>query len=62
MSLFHVFRDINEIFHSDDLDKPDIPVKIELEDGRELVVTNVELVTNPETDEQIVWLEAKEDD
>jgi hypothetical protein len=61
MSLFHHFRAVSEIFHDDDLDTPDVPVKIELEDGRELVVTDAELQTNPETGEQIVWLEVKED-
>jgi len=62
MSLFHHFRDINEIFHDDDLDTPDVPVKIELEDGRELAVTGAELLTNEETGEQIVWLSVVEDE
>lgn len=61
MSLFHHFREISDIFHDDELDTPDVPVKIELEDGRELVVTSAELQTNEETGEQIVWLETKED-
>jgi len=62
MSLFHHFREVNEVFHSDELETPDIPVKIELEDGREMAVTGVELITNPETDEQVLWLSVVEDD
>ncbi len=56
MSIFKHYKAINEIIHGDDLEDYDAPVKIILEDGTELMVTDVTLETNDETNEQIVWL------
>jgi hypothetical protein len=56
MSIFKHYKAINELVHGDDLEDYDAPVKIILPDGTEVAVTDVELETNPETDEQIVWL------
>jgi hypothetical protein len=63
MSIFKHYKAVNELVMGPDSDLIDLdaPVKIELTDGTELVITDIEMVTNPETDEQVVWLKAVED-
>jgi hypothetical protein len=61
MSIFHLYKEANELVHGDDLDNLDAPVKVITEDGRELFVTSLELETNPETGEQVVWAKAVEE-
>lgn len=62
MTIFQLYKFVHDLIHNnDDLEDYDAPVKIELEDGRELLVTDFELITNPETEEQGVWLKATEE-
>lgn len=61
MSIFQHYKEINNLIHGDDLEDYDAPVKVELADGRELIVTSVALETNSDTDEQVVWLKAVEE-
>lgn len=60
MSLYSLSKEVNAALFEDDVDF-DAPVKIELPDGTELLVTHIEVLQNVDTDEQVVWLKVVED-
>jgi hypothetical protein len=56
MSIINHYKAVNDLIHNEpELEDYDAPVKIEVE-GQEYTVTGVQLETNPETNEQVVWL------
>lgn len=59
-SIYSISKELNEALFEADADF-DAPVKIELEDGTELTVTHIEVLTNADTDEQVVWLKVVEE-
>ena len=62
MSIFQHYKAVHDLIHNDDdLEDLDAPVKVILDDGRELLVNGLELETNTDTGEQVVWLKAVEE-
>lgn len=61
MTIFQLYRFVHDLIHNDDALDFDAPLKVELADGRELLVTNVDLLVNDETEEQMVWFKAVEE-
>lgn len=58
-NLLAISRQISELIHDEATDF-DAPVKIAIE-GKEYVVTDVELTVNEEDDTQVVWLAVVEE-
>jgi predicted DNA-binding ArsR family transcriptional regulator len=62
MSILNVYKELHALIHSDDeLEDYDAPVKILMDDGRELFVNGSQLETNSDTGEQVLWLKAVEE-
>lgn len=53
MSLFSVSKQISDLIHDANTDY-DAPIKVQIE-GKEYVVTDIELEVNLEDDSQVVW-------
>lgn len=54
--LFRLYKGANELVHAEDTPDLEAPVKFLTTSGDEFLVTEMALETNPETNEQVVWL------
>lgn len=55
--LFRLYKAASELVHAEDTPDLEAPVKVALQDGTEFAVTGLHLELNPETEEQVVWLD-----